>query len=109
MIHIEFVFLKLLTMGIGLLVAYAAYRAYTRHQSRPLAYVAAGFVLISLGEGIEGILFDFTPLTLYQASLVHSVLMVVGMVLILYSIYGGSTTYVTSVTDSEEITDSEET
>lgn len=109
MIHLEFVFLKLLTMVIGLVVAYAAYCAYTRYQSRPLAYVAAGFVLISLGEGLEGLLFDFTPFTLYQASIVHSVLMVTGMALILYSIYGGSTTYVNSITGSEEITDNKET
>lgn len=101
MIHIEFVFLKLLTMIIGLLVAYAAFRAYRRYQSRPLAYVAIGFVFISLGEGFEGLLFDFTTLTLYQASIVHSVLMVIGMGLILYSIYSGSNTAVRTVTNSD--------
>lgn len=89
MIHLEFVFLKFLTMAIGFLVAFAAFRAYKRYSSRPLLYVAIGFILISLGEGFEGFLFDFTELTLYQASIVHSVLMVIGMILILYSIYGG--------------------
>lgn len=88
MIHIEFLFLKLLTMGFGLLVAIAAYRGYRRYESVPLLYVAVGFVLISFGAGLEGVLFDLTPLTLYQASMVHTVFMVVGMSLILYSIYG---------------------
>lgn len=88
MIHIEFVFLKLLTMVAGLIVAIAAYRAYKRYNSRPLLHVSLGFLLISIGVGSEGILFDFTPLTLYQASIIHSIFMIGGMALILYSIYG---------------------
>ena len=88
MIHIEFVFLKLLTMGAGLIVALAAYRAYKRYDSRPLLYVSLGFLLISIGVGSEGVLFDFTPLTLYQASIIHTIFMIGGMAVILYSIYG---------------------
>ena len=88
MIHIEFVFLKLATMLVGFVVAYAAFVGYRRYESRPLLFVAIGFVLISLGEGLEGVLFDFTPLSLYQASIVHSLLMISGMLAILYSIYG---------------------
>lgn len=90
MIHIEFVFLKLLTMVAGLLVTLAAYRAYRRYAFRPLFHVAAGFGLISVGVGLEGVIFDFTPLSLYQASLIHSLFMITGMGLILYSIYGDS-------------------
>lgn len=90
MIHLEFVFLKLLSMIFGLLVAAAAYRAYTRYDSRPLLHVALGFALISVGVGLEGFMFDFTPFTLYRASLVHSAFMILGMVFILYSIYGAS-------------------
>ena len=92
MIHIEFVFLTLATMIVGFVVAYAAFRGYRRHGTRPLLYVAFGFALISLGEGLEGLLFDFTSLSLYQASIVHSVLMVSGMLAILYSIYGPTVT-----------------
>lgn len=90
MIHLEFVFLKALTMLLGLIVALAAYRGYRRYRSRPLGYVAVGFLLLSIGAGLEGVLFDFTPLTLYQASLVHTVFMIAGMGFILYSIYGGA-------------------
>lgn len=88
MIHLEFVFLKALTMVLAVLVAVAAYRAHTRYGSRSLFHLAIGFILIALGVGLEGILFDFSPLTLYQASLVHTTLMIFGMVFILYSIYG---------------------
>lgn len=89
MIHAEFVFLKLLSMVLALFVALAAYRAYTRYGSRSLLHVAIGFTVIATGVGLEGILFDFTPFTLYQASLIHTALMVIGMGFILYSIYGG--------------------
>ncbi len=89
MIHLEFVFLKLLTMLLGLLVVVAVYRAYRRYERRSLLSLALGFLFISVGVGIEGILFDFTPLTLYQASLIHTSLMIIGMGFILYSVYGG--------------------
>lgn len=88
MIHVEFVFIKLLTMVLGFIVASAAFRGYRRYGSQPLLFVALGFVLISVGVGLEGVLFDFTPLTLYQSSLIHSVFMVAGMACILYSIFG---------------------
>lgn len=99
MIHLEFVFLKLLTMVLGLLVAAAAYRGYRRYGTRPLLHVAIGFLLISVGAALEGLLFDFTPLTLYQASLVHTAFMVTGMGAILYSVYGG----LTNRTDVREV------
>ena len=37
--------LNVLTTILGLAVAYVAFRGYRRNQSRPMAFVAAGFVL----------------------------------------------------------------
>lgn len=92
MMHAEFVFLKLLTMAFGLLVAYVSFRGYSRYHSLPLLYVSIGFVFISVGAALEGLLFEFTSLTLYRASLVNTGFMVLGMGCILYSIYGGPRT-----------------
>lgn len=101
MIHTEFVFLKLITMGLGLLVALAALRGYYRYGSSPLWYVAIGFGLISVGAGFEGILFEFTALSLYHASLVHTALMTLGIACVLYSIYGGTSVTTTEVDHHE--------
>lgn len=92
MIHFEFVFLKLVTMVLGVIVSYAAYRSSRRYGSRPLLYVAVGFASISVGAGFEGVLYQFTTVSLYQASLVNAGFMALGMGSILYSIYGVSTT-----------------
>lgn len=91
MIHFEFVFLKLVTLLLGLVVATVAFRASRRHRSRPLLCVSIGFVFISVGAGLEGMLFHFTTVSLYQASLVHTGFMAVGIGWVLYSIYGGAT------------------
>lgn len=90
MIHTEFVFMKLVTMALGLVVASAALRGYYRYGSVPLLYVAIGFVFISAGAGLEGILFEFTSLSLYYSSLVHTSFMAIGIACVLYSIYGGT-------------------
>ncbi|MFB6151741.1 MAG: hypothetical protein ABEJ40_08050 [Haloarculaceae archaeon] len=86
--HIQLVIAKLITMGLGFLIAYQAYRGYRVHGSEPMLYVAVGFVLISVGAVIEGILFDVVGLDIFVASAVQTAIVAVGMVFILYSLYG---------------------
>lgn len=37
---------ELLTVALGLAISYIAYRGYRRNRSRPMLFVAAGFVLV---------------------------------------------------------------
>lgn len=87
--HIELVVAKLVTMLLGFLVAYQAYRGYRRNDSRPMFYVAVGFVFISSGAVIEGVLFDVLGLTLFDAGTVATIVVAIGMLSVLYALYGG--------------------
>ncbi|MFC7166083.1 DUF7521 family protein [Halospeciosus flavus] len=49
-----FVAVKLLTIALGFLIAYQAYRGYQRNNAQTLLYVAIGFVLISIGGVLRG-------------------------------------------------------
>lgn len=86
--HVNLVIAKLVTVGLGLLIAYQAYRGYRIHGSAPMRYVAVGFLFISIGSVVEGILFDVVGLSLHAAGAVQTVVVAVGMVVILYSLYG---------------------
>jgi hypothetical protein len=86
--HIELVIAKLITMVLGFLIAYQAYRGYRKHDSKPMLYLAVGFLFISVGAIIEGILFDVVGLEIYIAGTVQTVIVAVGMLVILYSLYG---------------------
>ncbi len=88
--HAELVVAKIVVMVLGFVIAYNAFRGYRRTRSPPLLYLAAGFVVISFGAVIEGMLYELDLLTIYQASAVQTSIVGVGMLLILYSLYGGT-------------------
>lgn len=85
--HLWFVAAKLLTIGLGLLVAYQAYRGYRRHEARLLLYVAVGFVLISVGGVLEGLLVEVFAVSIFDAGTAASLLVAAGLVAILYALY----------------------
>lgn len=86
--HLELIIAKLVTMLLGVLIAYQAYRGYRRSGSVPMLYVAVGFVLISVGAVIEGILFDVFHTTIFMAGTVATGIVALGMVAVLYALYG---------------------
>jgi hypothetical protein len=86
--HIELVIAKLITVGLGLLITTQAYRGYRAYGSEPMLYVAIGFLFISVGSVIEGVLFDVVGLSIFLAGTIQTSLVAIGMLVILYSLYG---------------------
>ena len=88
MMHIELVIAKTVTAALGVAIAYQAYRGYREFGSEPMLYVAIGFLFISVGSVIEGVLFDVVGLSIFLAGTIQTALVAVGMLVILYSLYG---------------------
>jgi hypothetical protein len=86
--HIELVIAKLVTIGLGLLITYQAYKGYRVYGSEPMLYVAVGFLFISIGSVIEGVLYDVVGLSIFMAGTIQTAIVAVGMLVILYSLYG---------------------
>lgn len=86
--HIGLVIAKLVTVCLGVLITYQAYKGYRVHGSEPMRYVAIGFLFISIGAVIEGILFDVVGLSIFLSGTIQTALVAVGMLVILYSLYG---------------------
>lgn len=85
--HTQILLAKLVTMALGLLIAGQAYRGYRRNESRSMLFVAIGFVFISLGALLEGILMDLSGFSLHDAGVVATGLVAVGMLSVLYALY----------------------
>ena len=88
--HTELVVAKTIVVVLGLLITYQAYRSYDRGNGTPMLYVSLGFLFISVGAVIEGILYELDFLTIYRASAIQTLIVAIGMVFVLYSLYGGS-------------------
>jgi len=87
--HIELVIAKLITVGLGLLITYKAlHKGYRTYGSEPMLYVAIGFLFISIGSVIEGVLFDVVGLSIFLSGTIQTAIVAFGMLVILYSLYG---------------------
>lgn len=87
MVHLELVVAKLVTVLLGVLIAVQAYRGYRRHGSWPMRYLAVGFLIISVGSVVEGVLYEEVGLDLVTAGAVQASIVALGMLVILYSLY----------------------
>lgn len=85
--HVALVAAKVLALLLGLLIAGQAYRGYRRHRSWPMLYLAVGFAVISVGTAVEGILYELLNVDIQTASAVQSAFVIVGMLVVLYSLY----------------------
>ncbi|WP_458189092.1 DUF7521 family protein [Haladaptatus sp. NG-WS-4] len=86
--HIGLVVAKFVVVVLGLLIAFQSYRAYKRYESRPMLFLALGFSIISIGAVIEGVLYEVMNLSIFFAGMIQSSVVAVGMVAVLYSLYG---------------------
>lgn len=89
--HEPLIAAKLFVLALGLIIATTAYRGYRRHGSTAMLYLAIGFVLISIGTAIEGLLFELLELDIFLVSAIQSIIAASGMLVILYSLYGDHT------------------
>ena len=80
-------FAKVVALILGAFIVFLAYKGYKRNSSKPLLYVAIGFALITAGTIAEGILYVIFGSELLSAMATGTAIMVLGFVVIIYSIY----------------------
>jgi hypothetical protein len=75
------------TVAIGLAISYIAYRGYRDHRSRPMLFVAAGFVLLMGVPGLLGVVAVVFPVAQVTAGIFTQISEIVGMCSILYGLW----------------------
>ncbi|MFB6141717.1 MAG: hypothetical protein ABEJ30_00060 [Halorientalis sp.] len=79
--------LKTVTLLLGGLVAFFAFRAYQRTDARPLGLLALGFAVVTLGAIVAGAVDLALNVPREWAVVVESGLTAVGFAVIVYSLY----------------------
>ncbi len=78
---------KTMVLLVGGVITYFAFKAYRRTKHRALGLLAGGFGLVTLGLAFAGLLHEFLGVNLETGVLVESVLVLVGFLIIAYSLY----------------------
>jgi O-antigen/teichoic acid export membrane protein len=89
MVHITstIVALKTVTLILGGLITYFAFKAYRRTGSPPLRALGLGFGAVTLGSLLAGVVDRLLETAGTSALVVESALTAVGFAIILYSLY----------------------
>jgi uncharacterized membrane protein len=71
---------------LGIIVVYYATKGYRKTRSKSLAFLALGFVFVTIGAAVAGLLFEFLNYDLASIEALEAASEVVGLFLIVYSI-----------------------
>ena len=80
--------LKSLIGMLGLLLAYLSLKAYRKSKSNNMLFLSIGFGIITVGSILAGLSFEFLGFSLLQVNIVESFIILIGFIMIMYSIYG---------------------
>lgn len=78
---------KIALLGLGGSIAYLAWTGWRRSRDSTMLYLAVGFVLVTVGVLLQGLLFEFASVGPFAADLVASVVALAGFGAILWSLY----------------------
>lgn len=78
---------KTLTLILGGLITYLAYKSYSRTRSRSLGALSLGFGIITLGAFLGGVVDQLLDADFQLGLLIESGLLAAGFVVVVYSLY----------------------
>jgi hypothetical protein len=79
--------LKTVTLLLGGLITYFAYKAFRRTDASSLQYLALGFAIVTLGSMLGGVVDQLLAMPREIAITTESGLTVIGFAVIVYSLY----------------------
>ena len=73
---------------LGIIVVYYSQKGYQKTKSKSLLFLALGFVFVTIGAALAGLLFEFLNYDLTVVETIEAGAEVIGFSLIVYSIVG---------------------
>ena len=73
---------------LGAIVVYAALRGYHKRKSSSMLFMGVGFVFITVGAIIDGLLFELLGIDLLAAEALQAGCQAIGFLMIVYSLVG---------------------
>lgn len=81
------VVLKTLTLILGGLITFLAFKAYRRTRNRSLGALSVGFAIVTLGTLLAGVADQLLSADFQTGLLIESALIAIGFLIIVYSLY----------------------
>ena len=79
--------IKLLTVLLGIIVVYLGWKAYRASRRKPLLWLTAGMLIMTLGAISEGAAFQGLGWTIEQSHIFEAIVTLVAFAVLVYSLY----------------------
>jgi len=79
---------QLAILFLGIVVIYYSQKGYKKTKSKSLLFLALGFLFVTVGAALAGLLFEFLNYNLTAVETIEAGAEVIGFSLIVYSIVG---------------------
>ena len=80
--------LKTLVVILGSVLIYLSSKSYRKTKGKKMLFLAIGFAIMTIGSVLAGLSFELLGLSLRQVSIVETIMIVIGFMMLLYSVYG---------------------
>ena len=80
--------LKILVVILGSILIYLSSKSYRKTKEKNMLFLAIGFAIMTIGSVLAGLSFELLGLSLRQVSIVETIMIVIGFIMLLYSVYG---------------------
>jgi urea transporter len=77
-----------LVLVLGGVVVYFASRAYRKTRSKSMAFLTLGFLFVTFGAVLAGVLFEFMNMDIVEVQVAQAASQVAGFAFIVYSLAG---------------------
>ena len=80
--------LKTLVVILGSVLIYLSSKSYRKTKGKNMLFLAIGIAIMTIGSVLAGLSFELLGLSLRQVSIVETIMIVIGFMMLLYSVYG---------------------
>lgn len=79
---------QIVILFLGIIVVYYSQKGYRKTKSKSLLFLAVGFLFVTIGAALAGLLFEFLNYDLTVVETIEAGAEVIGFSMIVYSIVG---------------------
>lgn len=75
---------------MGSILTWLSIKGYLKTRKKGQLFLSIGFIFLTAGSGIEGILFEVLHFELMSSAVIEAIIVAIGFLAFIYAIYGNN-------------------
>lgn len=88
--HLILQYVKIFIVIMGSVLTWLSLKGYLRSKKKGQLFLTIGFIFLTIGSGVEGLLYEIFRFDLLFSAVIESILVAIGLLAFIYAIYGNN-------------------